>query len=173
MKKIKLTSIFKNLFILSMLLILLAGCASTPTTKLPDGSTGYVVQLNAESAFLLPAEFFKITEDDGYWRIWNKESHSSIKLCKNKSAVSRAYSSYTGGRDYEVVSSQTTTTPLGKNEAEGEIIAEVLNINGNSRMMVKGVGPGFVALQDSGRSNKVDSKGVASIFPYWTTVGQM
>jgi hypothetical protein len=153
-------------------LIFFAGCAKTPTTKLPDGNAGYVVQLNTESAFLLPAEFFKITENDGYWSIWNKELHSSIKLCKNKSAVSRAYSSYTGGRDYDVVSSHTKITPLGKHLAEGEIVTEMLSINGHSRMMVKGIGPGFVALQDSGKSNKTDGKSVTAIFPYWTPGGK-
>jgi hypothetical protein len=157
-----------NALLLGMIVIFLSSCASVPDQSLVGNY--YVLTGSEEGSVLnLPADKYKVTKEDGYWRVWDRDLKTSVKVCFASAAVGSAYSSYSGGRGWDVVSKEESPVVLGSGSGEGSFVKETININGHRRMMVVGKVPGLVIMQDSGKSAGISGNAVSALFQYWSS----
>lgn len=154
--------------LLGLAMMLLSSCASMPDQSLV-GSYYPLVGSEEGSMLNLPAERYKVTKEEGYFSVWDRELKTSVKVCITDSAVSRAYSSYSEGRGWNVTSKEETPVALRGGAGKGLFVKEKIEINGHHRMMVRGEAPGLVVLEHSGKNRSTEGKAVFDLLQYWST----
>ncbi len=133
------------------------GCANTPPVNLVNGTQ--VLEFGDGVTFHLDPQRYNVTEKGSYYRVWDRENHTLLMLCK-KGGEGAAAGALTAPWGYTILSKEVMATPA----KDITLTKQNIKLSGGChRQMVRAVGPGFSVLQYSGDKSSTSGKGVEDI----------